>query len=186
MTKFAAHIITMNKLARLIDESEVCRRHHCYKVERYAILICRKLKLPSRDIKTIKIASILHDIGKIGIDLNIIRKPARLTPDEWLQVRRHPDIGANIIKQLGFMDEVINIIRNHHSRFEGGGYPDPGLAGEAIPMGSRIISVADSFDSMINDRPYRKAMSIEQAQAELRRCSGSQFDPYIVDVFMNI
>lgn len=185
MTRLTKHIVTVTKLARIIDSSEVCRRRHAYKVERYAILICRSLKLPKQEIRVIKIASMLHDIGKIGIDLTIIRKPARLTLNEWSQVKLHPEIGANIVGQLGFLGQASEIIKHHHSRFSGGGYPDSCLSGEDIPIGSRIISVVDAYDAMINDRPYRKAMPKEAAIAELKRCSGAQFDPKIVSAFLN-
>jgi putative nucleotidyltransferase with HDIG domain len=180
------HVKMLTKLARIIDASQTCRRRHCYKVERNALLVSKKLGLPNREVKIIKVASILHDIGKIGIDLAIIKKPAKLTNDEWAIVRMHPVIGANIIKQLGFLYEIVPSIMHHHARFGGGGYPDSAMSGKAIPIGSRIISVVDAFDAMINDRPYRKAMSIEEALAELLRCSGSQFDPEIVNVFMDI
>ncbi len=184
MTKLTEHIVTVSKLARIIDSSDVCRRHHCYKVERYSILICAKLKLPSKAIKIIKIASMLHDVGKIGIDLSIIRKPAELNAAEWDQVRMHSDIGANIVGQLGSLGDAASMIRYHHARFGGGGYPDPEMSGERIPIGSRIIFVADAFDAMMSDRPYRKAMTKDAAFAELKRCSGEQFDPKIVDAFL--
>lgn len=186
MIKIIKHIITVTKLARIIDTSDACRRRHSYKVERYSLLICRRLKLPEQEIKVIKIASMLHDIGKIGIDLTIIKKPAKLTIEEWEQVKRHPEIGANIVSQLGFFGEVSDVIRHHHSRFTGGGYPDASLSGNRIPIGSRIIAVTDAFDAMISDRPYRKAMSNEAAVKELARCSGTQFDPCIVDAFLSV
>ena len=179
------YIKTLTVLARIIDESDVCRRRHCYKVEKYSLYICKRLKLPAKETKIIKIASILHDIGKVGIDLNIIKKPAKLNSEEWAQIRMHPDIGTNIVKQTGFLDDIAPTIRYHHARFEGGGYPDPDIKGDEIPLGSRIICVADSFDSMMSDRPYRKAMSEETALAELTRCSGNQFDPNIVGAFLD-
>ncbi|MCX5666745.1 MAG: HD domain-containing protein [Candidatus Omnitrophica bacterium] len=185
MTKLTRHIVTVTKLAMIIDSSDVCRRRHSYKVERHSILICRRLKLPLREIRIIKIASMLHDIGKIGIDLMIIKKADKLNADEWAQVRLHPGIGANIVAQLGFLEDAAPVIRYHHSRFGGGGYPDASRTGDDIPIGSRIISVADAYDAMINDRPYRKAMPGEAAIAELNRCSGSQFDPKIVDAFLS-
>ncbi len=185
MTIIKNYLKTVTMLARIIDSSDICRRRHCYKVERYSLLICRKLKIPPKDVKIIKIASILHDIGKIGIDLSIIKKPGKLTTKEWAQIHLHPDIGTNIVRQLGFLNEVAPIIRHHHERFGGGGYPDPDIAGEKIPMGSRIISVADAFDAMINDRPYRKAMPKEVAYAELARCAGTQFDPQVVNAFLS-
>jgi len=176
-------IKTLTTLARIIDSSDACRRRHCYKVERHSLIICRKLKLQFREIRIIKIASILHDIGKVGIDINIIKKPAKLNAEEWSQVRLHPDIGNNIVKQTGFLDEIAPTIKYHHARYAGGGYPDPYIKGEAIPIGARIICVADAFDAMTSDRPYRKAMSREAAKDELMRCSGTQFDPRCVQAF---
>lgn len=184
MTKLTGYIVTVSRLARIIDSSDILRRRHCYKVERYSILICEKLKLPSKVIKVVKIASMLHDIGKIGIDLNIIRKPAKLNAAEWGQVRMHSEIGANIVEQLGLFGDAASVIRYHHARFGGGGYPDPEMSGERIPIGSRIIFVADAFDAMTSDRPYRKAMSGDLAMSELKRCSGQQFDPQVVDAFL--
>jgi putative nucleotidyltransferase with HDIG domain len=186
MTILTKHIITVSKLARIIDSSDICRRRHCYKVERHSLLVAQRIGLSSGEIRLIKIASMLHDVGKIGIDLAIIKKPAKLTTEEWAQVKRHPEIGANIVGQLGFFGEASNIIKYHHSRFNGGGYPDASLSGGRIPVGSRIIAVTDAFDAMTNDRPYRKAMAKGAAFAELERCSGEQFDPKIVDAFLDI
>ena len=109
-----------------------------------------------------------------------------MTEDEWASIRMHPIIGANIIKQLGFLDEIIPSITHHHARFGGGGYPDPAMSGEAIPLGARIIAVADAYDAMISDRPYRKAMSMEAALDELKKCAGQQFDPDVVKAFVNV
>lgn len=178
------YVKTLTTLAHIIDSSDACRRRHCYKVERYSLMVCRKMKLPPREIRAVKIASILHDIGKIGIDLDIIKKPAKLNTEEWAQIRLHPDIGTNIVKQTGFLDEIAPIIKYHHARYGGGGYPEPEIKGEAIPVGSRIICVTDAFDAMTSDRPYRKAMPAEVALTELKRCAGSQFDPNVVEAFL--
>ncbi len=186
MIKLTKYIITVSRLARIIDSSDVCRRRHCYKVERCSLLIAQRIGLSSKEVRVIKIAGMLHDVGKIGIDLSIIKKPAKLTAEEWAQVKRHPDIGANIAGQLGVLKEASDIIRHHHACFGGGGYPDPKIAGERIPIGSRIIFVADAYDAMTSDRPYRKAMSEEAAIDELKRCRGRQFDPDIVKAFVSI
>jgi len=179
-----SHIKTVTTLARIIDASEACRRCHCYKVESYSLIICRELKLTPKETKIIKIASILHDIGKIGIDIDIIKNPGKLSPEDWRQIRLHPEIGANIVKQAGFLNEIAPAILYHHARYDGGGYPDPEIKGEDIPLGARIICMSDAFDAMINDRPYRKAMPKEAALKELNRCAGSQFDPYLVKIFL--
>lgn len=181
-----SYLKTVTTLAKIIDSSDTCRRHHCYKVERYSLLVCKKLKLSYGNTKIIKVAAMLHDIGKIGIDLNIIRKPGKLTAAEWAVVRLHPEIGNSIIGKLGFLGEVTPMIKHHHERFGGGGYPDPEMVGTEIPMGSRIISVVDAFDAMTSERPYRSAMSKDAALAELARCSGSQFDPEVVSAFSEI
>ena len=177
------YLNTIKTLAKVIDANDPCARGHCDKVMKYSLLICRKLKLPVRSVNAIKTASLLHDIGKIGIDMNIIRKPGKLTPEDWDKVKTHPEIGAKIVEQVGFLNEVVPIIRCHHERFGGGGYPDPGRSGLKIPLGSRIIAVADAFDAMTSDRPYREALSKKEAMEELERCAGSQFDPEIVKAF---
>ena len=186
MTKLTKHVVTVSKLARIIDSSDTCRRRHCYKVERHSLLIAQRIGLSSGEVRLIKMAGMLHDIGKIGIDLTIIKKSAKLTIEEWAQVKRHPEIGANIVGQLGLFGDAASVIRYHHARFGGGGYPDPKMAGERVPIGSRIIFVADAFDAMTSDRPYRKAMSKERAIEELVKCSGTQFDPHVVDAFLSV
>ena len=178
------YLNTIKTLAKVIDANDPYTRGHCDKVMKYSILICRKLKLPARSVSAIKTASLLHDIGKIGIDISIIRKPGKLTPEDWEKVKMHPEIGAKIVGQVGFLNEVVPIIRYHHERFVGGGYPDPKRSGLNIPLGARIIAVADAFDAMTSDRPYRKALPKEEAMAELKRCSGSQFDPEVVRAFL--
>jgi len=171
------------KLAKIIDANDTYTRGHCSKVMKYSLTISRKLDLPSKEIKIIKIASILHDIGKVGIDLSILRKPGKLSESDWEKIKLHPEIGAKIVEEAGLLDEVGPIVRHHHARYEGGGYPDPDICNTKIPIGSRIISVADAFDAMTSNRPYRKAMPKEEALAELDRCSGKQFDPEVVEAF---
>jgi putative nucleotidyltransferase with HDIG domain len=136
-------------------------------------------------VNAVKTASLLHDIGKIGIDLSIIRKEGKLSEQDWEKIRLHPEIGAKIVSQVGFLNEVVPIIRHHHERYDGGGYPDPERRGTRIPVGARIIAVADAFDAMTSDRPYRKAMEEAAAIQELTRCAGHQFDPEIVNAFIH-
>ena len=173
------------KLAKVIDANDTCTCGHCDKVMKYSLLISGRLGLPLKEIKIIKTASILHDIGKIGIDLSVLRKPGKLTEDDWAKVRMHPEIGARIAAQSGFLDEAVPIIRHHHERYAGGGYPDPDRRAGNIPIGARIIAVADAFDAMTSDRPYRKAMPKEAALSELSKCSGAQFDPNVVETFLS-
>jgi len=171
-------------LAKIIDENDRYTRGHCDKVMKYSLKICRKLELPERCVHAIRVASLLHDIGKIGIDISIVRKRGRLTDKERLQISHHSEIGARIVNQLGFLNEVVPIIRHHHERFKGGGYPEPERKGDDIPLGARILAVADAYDAMTSDRPYRQALSRDEAIAELKRCSNEQFDPKIVGAFL--
>lgn len=171
-------------LAKIIDANDSYTHGHCDKVMRYSIGICRRLGLPERVSNVIKTASMLHDIGKIGVDLSILHKKDQLTDEEWANIRRHPEIGARIIAQVGFLNDVVPIVRHHHSRYGGGGYPDPQKRRDKIPIGSRVIAVADAYDAMTSDRSYRKALSREEALFELRRCAGKQFDPKVVDAFV--
>ncbi|MCX5679486.1 MAG: GAF domain-containing protein [Candidatus Omnitrophica bacterium] len=174
---------SIKTLAEIIDANDTYTRGHCDKVMKYSIEICKRLNLDQRDMNSIKTASMLHDIGKIGVDLSVIRKEGKLNDEDWAKIRRHPEIGARIVRQVGFLSDIVPIIKHHHSKFSGGGYPDPNRRGERIPIGARIIAVADAYDAMTSDRPYRKAMSHEEAVSELKRCSGTQFDPKVVDAF---
>lgn len=124
----------------------------------------------------------LHDIGKIGIPDSILNKPGGLTPGEWRAMRRHPQIGADIVGRIAGFDDVVEAVRSHHERHDGTGYPSR-LAGHEVPVAARLISAIDAYDAMTNDRPYRKAMSHEEALAELDRGSGTQFDPAVVEAF---
>ena len=133
----------------------------------------------------ISLGTPLHDIGKIGVDDAILRKPGILTLGEMVKMREHTTIGAQILGTIPDLATVTPIVRNHHERFDGKGYPD-GLAGEAMPRLARVVAIADAFDAMTTDRPYRPAMTPDQAFAEVLHLSGSQFDPKIAKVFLNI
>jgi HD-GYP domain-containing protein (c-di-GMP phosphodiesterase class II) len=154
-------------------------------VTEYAVLIAEEMGLPPYEIDVIRNAGILHDVGKIGIREDILQKPGRLTAEETREMQDHPYIGVKILQSVRLLEPVLPLVYHHQEHFDGGGYPD-GLAGEAIPQGSRIISVADAFEAMTSDRPYRAALSMEVALAELRRLSGKQFDPQVVEVFLSL
>lgn len=171
-------------VARVIDAGDPYMRGHCDKVMKYALAICKRLKLAKSQINAIKNASLLHDIGKMGIDSSILRKAGTLTSRDWNKVRLHPEIGAKIVGEGGLLKDEVPIIRYHHTRYDGNGYPVNGKRDGDIPLGARIIAVADAFDAMTSNRPYRKAMTKREAIDELRRCSGSQFDPEIVEAFL--
>jgi HD-GYP domain-containing protein (c-di-GMP phosphodiesterase class II) len=128
---------------------------------------------------------LLHDIGKIAVADAILLKPAKLTPEEWIEMRKHPTAGDEILKRVPFLRPASAIVRHHHERFDGTGYPD-GLKGAEIPLGARLFTVADTLDAMTTDRTYRQAPGFEAARAEILRWSGKQFDPHIVELFLKI
>jgi diguanylate cyclase (GGDEF)-like protein len=147
--------------------------------------IALELGLPREEIERVRIASLLHDLGKLAVPPEILDKPTALTDGEWQAIGEHPRIGQVILEQASSLREAIPVVLHHHERFNGGGYPH-GLKGNEIPLGARIVSVADSYHAMVNERPYSQAMSHEEALAELQRHAGTQFDPEIVNVFCTI
>ena len=148
-------------------------------------IIAQNLGLPEKEQKEIKLAARLHDLGKIGIPGQILNKPGKLNKEEYAEVKKHPGLGADLLLNIDGLKEVSRIIRHHQEWYNGKGYPD-GLAGEGIPLASRIISVADAYQAMSSDRPYRRAFSKEEVIAELKRYASIQFDPEIVRIFMEI
>ena len=136
--------------------------------------------LRSEGVRVVKYASMLHDIGKIGIPDSILNKPGGLAPEEWRAMRRHPEIGADIVGRIAGFENVVEAVLAHHERHDGRGYPT-GLSGDEVPVAARLISAIDAYDAMTNDRPYRKAMTHEEALAELEHGSGTQFDPAVVE-----
>ena len=156
---------------------------HSIRVSGYSVLLAQQVLGP-RDTHVVEIAALLHDIGKIGIPDSILLKPGKLTADEWKQMERHDHIGIEIIKSSFKHEGLTSIIRNHHAKYDGTGAG--GLAGNEIPIGARILTIADSFDAMVSDRPYRKGMPVADAIEELRRCAGTQFDPTLVEMFVGL
>lgn len=168
-------------LGNAVDAKDPTTFNHSEDVARTSELLARLLGLSDTEVETIHIAAHLHDIGKIGIPDRILKKPGRLDDEELKQIRLHPEIGARIVEPiLSFSDPagVADIILHHHERFDGSGYPK-GLSGEAIPLGARIIAVADTLSAMLQNRYYRRGTTFEKALEEIVRCSGSQFDPQI-------
>ena len=141
--------------------------------------------MPEEELTDLAHGVLLHDIGKIGIPDAILLKPGPLTKDEWAIMRKHPEIGRRLIENIPFLKGAVPIVYCHHERWDGNGYP-AGLREEEIPLGARIFSVVDAFDAMTFDRPYSKAVSFEAAKAEIIRCSGSHFDPTIVESFLKV
>jgi putative nucleotidyltransferase with HDIG domain len=169
---------TVKSLAAAIETKDIYTRGHSERVTQYSLIIARKLGMDSSEIEKLRLAALLHDIGKIGIDESILRKPAKLSPSEFEEIKKHPIYAANILESIPQLHEIIPVIKHHHERFDGNGYPD-GLKGEKIPYLARIIAIADTFDAMSSDRPYRKALPVQVCLQEILNCSGTQFDPNI-------
>jgi putative nucleotidyltransferase with HDIG domain len=176
---------TLQALSNALDVRDSETEGHSRRVVEYMELIIAELPIAPENLSTLRRGALLHDIGKIGVPDNVLRKPAALSDAEWVVMKRHPEHGARIISQIPFLQDVSRIVRHHHERWDGMGYPD-GIAAEAIPLGARIFAVADSFDAMTSDRPYRRAMSVKDARVEVARCRGTQFDPNIVDAFVRV
>jgi diguanylate cyclase (GGDEF)-like protein/putative nucleotidyltransferase with HDIG domain len=172
-------------LAATVDAKDSYTYGHSRKVSEYAIAIAESLKLSNEKVDSIRSAGLLHDIGKIGIPDYILNKNTYLSSEEGQLIKRHPKIGAEILKHVIDLVSCIPAILHHHERYDGMGYPS-GLTGENIPIEARILSVADAYDAMVSLRPYRKQLSFQEAIDELKNCSGSQFDPVIVDTFVKI
>jgi diguanylate cyclase (GGDEF)-like protein len=173
------HRLLATALARAVDAKDSGTRNHCETVSELCVLIGQALGLDANRIERLRLAGLLHDVGKIGVSDGILRKPGRLDDDEVAEMSRHVRIGHAIVASAE-LDEEARWVRHHHEHFDGSGYPD-GLSGEEIPPESRIILVADAFEAMTADRPYRRARPVYEALAELDRLSGTQFDPACVD-----
>jgi len=180
------YMLTITTLAATIDARDHYTSRHSEMVAKYAVVIAEAMKLPPERVELIRQASHLHDIGKIGVHDFILLKPSKLTDEEWNEVKLHSTKGAEILEPLVvFLDGVIDMVRQHHERYDGRGYPGNYKDGE-IDIGARIMAVADAFDAMLSERPYRKAYSKERAIEELRENSGTQFDPKIVETFLEV
>ncbi len=176
---------TLISLSKAIDLRDKDTEGHCRRVVDYSLLMGRHLKFSDEELVRLSHGALLHDIGKIGVSDTILLKPGPLTDEEWAVMRTHPELGFMMVADVRQLERAREIILNHHERFDGKGYPR-GLSGEAIPLGARVFTIADSFDAMVSDRPYRKGMSLAEARAEVRRCSGTQFDPICVAAFDKI
>lgn len=169
----------VDMLATLIETSDRGIKDHVTRVAELAERVALSLGCSPEQAREIYFAAKLHDIGKVGVADSILRKPMRLNAEEWELMRKHPSIGANVVSRVGRLEGLAPIIHSHHERFDGGGYPE-GLHGEEIPLEARIVSAADAFDAMTNDRPYRGRLTLEEAREELSLFSGTQFDPEVV------
>ncbi|MEA3506562.1 MAG: GAF domain-containing protein [Elusimicrobiota bacterium] len=179
------YIGTIKTLAEAIDAKDPYTRGHSDRVAEIATGIAKRMRLPQKLVRNIEFAALIHDIGKIGIKDSILLKPGRLSESEYEIIKRHPQIGEQIIAPIEFLTSVAPLVLYHHEYYNGDGYVE-GLKGEEIPIGARIINVADSYEAMTSDRPYHKKMPKEEALAELRNESGKQFDPRVVEVFLDM
>lgn len=176
---------TISAWAASIDEKSKYTKDHSSKVRRYAEAIGKRLYLSDDELKTLSIASILHDIGMQDIDINILEKAGPLTEEEYNTIKTHSKKGAQILRSIEMLKEATAAVYHHHERYDGYGYPD-GLSGEKIPYLARILAVADAFDAMTSERPYKPKKSIHEAIIELQDNAGTQFDPEIVDAFIHV
>jgi putative nucleotidyltransferase with HDIG domain len=177
--------ITLEALGDALDLKDAETEGHSKRVTAFTMAIARAMELPSERVRVIARGAFLHDVGKMAIPDAILRKPGRLTPEEQMLMREHAQLGYQMLRKIPFLHEAANIVYSHQERFDGSGYPR-GLKGDQIPLGARIFAVADTFDAITSDRPYRAAQSISSARREIQKHSGHQFDPAIVDMFMSI
>ncbi len=177
----SVHLRTIEALAMAIEAKDENTHEHLCRVRIYVEEIGRELRLPPTEMQAIQAGSLLHDIGKLAIPEHILTKPGKLTPEEFEKMKIHPIVGADILSRVGFSYPVVPIVRSHHERWDGQGYPD-GLVREQIPIGARILSVVDCFDALTSDRPYRPALPLAEAMQYLKEQSGKRFDPAVVDV----
>jgi putative two-component system response regulator len=180
----AAHGVVA-ALANAVEAKDVTTESHCQRLAGYAGRLAQAIGIEGPDLRAVTYGALLHDVGKIGIAESILTKPGPLTDAEWAEMRRHPEIGEQICAPLASSRQFIPIIRGHHERWDGHGYPD-GLSGDGIPLGARIVGLVDAFDAMVNDRPYRTSRTAAEAIAELRACEARQFDPELVPVFVDM
>jgi putative nucleotidyltransferase with HDIG domain len=176
---------TMEGFARALEAKDPYTHGHSDRVATYAKLVCEAMGMPPMEIDRISHGGLMHDIGKIGIRNSDLNKPQKLTPEEYVMFKSHPVQGRRIIEPIAFLKHLVPCVYHHHEAWDGSGYPE-GLEGEGIPVEARILAVADSYDAMTSNRPYRKALPHEIAVAEFNRCSGRQFDPIAVEAFLDV
>jgi putative nucleotidyltransferase with HDIG domain len=182
---YESTLSTLYSMAKIMDARDPYTSQHSTRVTSLAIMQAEYLGLSEIDRDILYVSSKLHDIGKVGIPDSILLKPGPLTQEEFSIIKKHPDIGADILKSISIMERETEIIRHHHERYDGKGYP-AGIKGDEIPLLSRIIALADTFDAMTSERPYRSALSTKEAIQEITRCKGTQFDPHLAESFIKI
>ncbi|MEO5616572.1 MAG: HD-GYP domain-containing protein [Candidatus Eisenbacteria bacterium] len=172
-------------MSKFIDSVDRYTENHSRRVATFAVEMARSLGLPENEVENIRVGAYLHDIGKVDISTDVLRKAAGLTPEEMEEMRRHVDVGERMVRSMGgILKHVIPMVAYHHERWDGTGYK--GLMGEDIPLGARLIAVADTYDAIVMDRAYRKGRTPRQAMKIIREASGSQFDPRVVELFVKL
>lgn len=180
-----SYLESIETLRYTVEAKDTYTRGHSDRVSEFSVLIGKHIGLSDSDIKILKIGGLFHDIGKIGVPDTILQKNSKLTDDEYSEIKNHPSIGSHILSTASIFKDIIPIVKHHHERFDGHGYPSQ-LAGNDIPYLARITAIADTFDAMTSKRSYRDALPLDVVIAEFERCKGSQFDPELADVFLNI
>jgi diguanylate cyclase (GGDEF)-like protein/putative nucleotidyltransferase with HDIG domain len=175
---------TLTSLALAVDAKDQFTQGHSQKVSSYAVLIAEALGLPAHEIEAVRLGAMLHDVGKVGIVESILNKNGPLNPDEWEAMKRHVEYGSKLLEPLRGTEDIRKMVFHHHEFFDGSGYPE-GLAGDRIPLGARIIAIADAYDTITSERTYKKARTPEEALQELGRCGSAQFDPELVRLFVS-
>ena len=181
----AAYMETIQILRLTVEAKDPYTRGHSDRVSEYSVLIGKQIGLPESDLKTLKIGGLFHDIGKIGIPDSILLKTDKLSDEEYSEIKNHPSIGAHILSNATIFQDIIPIVKHHHERFDGKGYPSK-LQGSDIPYLARIATVADAFDAMTSRRSYRDSLNIDTVREEIKSNIGTQFDPEIANVFLDI
>ncbi len=180
-----AYRMTLKALVQALETRDFETHGHSERVVTFSLRLGYELELDKDALRDLELGALLHDIGKIGVPDAVLRKPAKLTDEEWNKMKLHPQHGQKILRNIGFLEGATRVVSQHHEKWDGSGYP-AGLRGEEIDIGARIFSVVDAFDAMVSDRVYRKGCSYESAVEELERFAGTQFDPVIVEAFKHV
>jgi HD-GYP domain-containing protein (c-di-GMP phosphodiesterase class II) len=175
---------TIEALMKALDERDIISSGHSSRVADLSCKVGVQMELGESELRDLRLTSLLHDVGKIGISENILGKPGRLTDQEYFLIKKHPEIGEKIVGKIEFLQPLAASIRQCHERFDGKGYPD-GIAGDTIDLNARIIAVADTYDYLRSDLSFRRALSVDDSLREIRKAAGSQFDPSMVKIFVD-
>ena len=181
----AAYMESIETLRHTVDAKDTYTRGHSDRVSEFSVLIGKKLGLSEQDIRTLRIGGLFHDIGKIGVPDSILQKTEKLTDDEYSEIKNHPAIGVHILSTATIFNDIIPIVKHHHEKWDGNGYPSK-LKGNDIPYFARITAIADSFDAMSSKRSYRNSLPLERIKEEFRNNKGTQFDPELADLWLDI